>query len=46
MLKIKTIFALSKGPFEDIGEHFKYVHVACSEPDKPEMDLDYLSSEV
>lgn len=46
MLNIKTIVALSKGPFEEIGAHFNYVHIACNEMDKPDMDLDYLSNEV
>ena len=46
MLKIKTIFYMSKGPFEDIDQHFNCIHVPCNEIEKPLLDFEMLSQKV
>lgn len=43
MLNIKTIFYLTKGPFEEIDQHFNCVHIPVDELEKPEIDFDALS---
>lgn len=43
MLKIKTVFYLTKGPFGDIDQHFNCVHIETNEMEKPEVDFDELS---
>lgn len=46
MLKIKTIYYMAKGPFDDIDQHFNCELVTCDEISKPRLDFDGMSQRV